>query len=100
MLPYAMLARFIIPVMLERNTRSGIIFVSSLGIEMSCTPINAIYMATKAFDDSLSRGLAYEFESKIDIMSLKPGYVESNMSKMKKGLEAISAKESASSALN
>lgn len=33
-------------------------------------------------------------------MSLKPGFVESNMSKKKKGLEAISAKECASGTLN
>lgn len=60
MLPYTMVTRYILPKMMNRNARSGIVMVSSLGIQASCAPVNAIYMATKAFDDSFARGLAYE----------------------------------------
>jgi short-subunit dehydrogenase len=40
------------------------------------TPYLSVYAGTKAFNDSLSRNLAVEFSHKIDILSLKPGYVK------------------------
>lgn len=100
MLPYALLTRYILPVMMERKARGGIIITSSVGIEMSCSPVNAIYMATKAFNDSFARGLAYEVEKKIDVLSLKPAFVATNMTKKEKGLDTIGPLDCASSALN
>ena len=100
MLPYAMVTRFIIPVMMNRNSRSGIVIVSSLGISASCGPLIATYLATKSFDDSFARGLAYEVENKIDVLCLKPGMVESNMSKKKAGFDTISSQDCARTTLN
>ena len=100
MLPYVMVTRFLLPVMMQRKTRSGVVMVSSLAVHMSCCPINGIYGATKAFDDAFARGLAYSVEEKVDVLSLKPGFVESNMSKMEKGSDIISAQDCASAGLN
>jgi short-subunit dehydrogenase len=42
----------------------------------------APYCATKAFNDFFSRALALEFGHALDVLSLRPGYVVSNMSKL------------------
>jgi short-subunit dehydrogenase len=41
------------------------------------------YSATKAFNDFFSRSLELEVGNKIDVLSLRAGYVASNMSQIK-----------------
>lgn len=43
----------------------------------------AIYSSTKVFNDYLSRALSYEYADKIDCLSLKPGFVSTNMTNNK-----------------
>lgn len=87
----------------KRAKKSAIITMSSLAGDFPY-PGNAIYSATKAYNDFLSRALfgEYGFESgNIDFLSVKPSYVESAMSQMKPdGFDCITAKQLCESALS
>ena len=100
MLPYVLLTRQMLPSMLERSCRSGIINVSSLVMVAPGTPFNSVYAGTKAFDHSFSKGLTYEASKNVDVMCLRPSLVESNMSKLKKGVAAIGALDCAKGTLD
>jgi len=65
--------------MIRRNNKSGIINLSSISSE-GPLPYFQLYAATKAFDDFLSLGLSIEYGNQIDIMSLRPGFVTTNLS--------------------
>jgi short-subunit dehydrogenase len=58
-LPITLLSHHVIPLMLTRKSKSAIVNLSSAAIEV-LFPHNAVYNATKAFDDMLSRSLADE----------------------------------------
>ena len=57
--PYVYLTRSILPRMLKRDKKSGIIFTSSIGSQR-IAPCLSTYVATKAFNDHFSQSLAYE----------------------------------------
>jgi len=62
-------------------------------------PYFNIYSATKAFGDFLSRSLAEEYPN-IDIMSLRPGYVSTQLNARKKpSLEVLTPEECAEGCL-
>ena len=61
--------------------RCAIINVSSVAGQRPLLYL-APYSATKAFNDFFSRALALEFQDTIDVLSLRAGYVVSNMSKL------------------
>ena len=84
--------------MLAREKRSAIINVSSVAGE-NPIPFISTYSATKAYNDFLSQSLTMEYAHKIDVLSLRPIYVESNLSKMEKSCTVASAQECAQSAL-
>ena len=46
---------------------------------------NAIYSGTKGFNDLFSRGLSLEVQDKVDMMCLRPGGVQSNITRIKTG---------------
>ena len=79
--PQALLSRLVVNAMLARSQRSAIISVSSVA-GMRPLLYLAPYSATKAFNDFFSRSLALECSENIDVLSLRPGYVVSNMSKL------------------
>jgi len=79
--------------MIKRKTKSAIINLSSYQAEKTL-PLLSLYSATKAFNMKLSEGLAYEYPQ-IDVFCLKPMYVESNLSRQKKGFMIPDAYECA-----
>ena len=56
--PYVYLTRALLPKLLKRENRSGVIFTSSIGAVLTA-PYLAVYAATKAFNNSFAVGLAY-----------------------------------------
>lgn len=90
--PVSFLSRIVIPKMLDRNKKSLIINLSSAAGKSPC-PFLCIYGASKSFNDILARSLALEFEGKIDVMSLKPNWVSTKMSKLRPGGLVITAKQ-------
>jgi 17beta-estradiol 17-dehydrogenase / very-long-chain 3-oxoacyl-CoA reductase len=83
-----MLTRKLIGKMLARRdcvsgkpARSAIISISSVAGQRPLLYLSP-YSATKAFNDYFSRSLSLEFGDQIDCLSLRAGYVASNMSKL------------------
>lgn len=64
-----------------KTRRSAVITVSSVAGQRPLLYLSP-YSATKAFNDFFSRSMALEFGEKVDFLSLRPGYVTSNMSKL------------------
>ena len=62
-------------------------------------PYISVYSATKAYNDFLSQALEMEYNGKIDVLSVRPMYVESNLSKMKKSCTVASKNECAQASL-
>lgn len=67
----------------NRKQKTAIINLSSF-LGESPAPYNTLYSATKAFNHSFSNGISMEYPH-IDILSLKPMFVESPLSRKKKG---------------
>lgn len=67
-----------------RGKKSAVINLSSLAGDRGI-PFLGLYSSTKSFTNKLSEGLAFEY-SGMDILSLRPVLVESNLSHKKKGL--------------
>ena len=90
--PITMLCYRIIPFMLKRSEqnrrRSGIINLASFLGEYPAGFVQ-LYSATKAFDDYLSRSLHFEYSDKIDILSLRPNHVSTNLTNNSKVLYSI-----------
>lgn len=77
------MTRIVLPGMVERK-RGLIINLASLSAVIPA-PFLAVYAATKAYVESLSESLAVEYASKgVTIQSVLPGFVVSNMSKLKR----------------
>ena len=77
-LPQMMMTKKLIPKFLKRPIKSAIVNVSSI-LGGKATPYAAMYTATKAFDDFLSRCLSIEYRNKIDLLSFRPGSVTSQL---------------------
>lgn len=75
-----MMSHMLIPKMLLRNKRNAIVNISSFSAEHPI-PYIATYSATKAYSNFFSQSIEMEYEHKIDVLSVRPLYVESNMSK-------------------
>lgn len=70
--------------LLKANRSSAIINLSSIS-GSAPTPFLTVYAASKAFNRNFSRALALEcLEGGVDVQSVDPGFVISNMSRMKK----------------
>lgn len=93
-----MMTHAIVGGMLSREKRSAIINVSSIAGEYPI-PFITTYSATKAYNDFFSQSLAMEYSHKVDVLSLRPMYVESKLSKMEKSCTVASAQECAQAAL-
>jgi 17beta-estradiol 17-dehydrogenase / very-long-chain 3-oxoacyl-CoA reductase len=85
------LAHFLLPIFLKRERRSAIINLSSIAGEYPI-PFISTYSATKAYNDFFSQALQMEYSYKVDILSVRPMYVETGLSKMKKSCTVASTK--------
>ena len=99
MLPYVLLTQQLIPKMQARDARSGILNVASLGALPPGILFEPVYAGTKAFEASLTKGILYEVDKKIDVMCLRPGLVATKMSRVEKADGALGAEEVARGAL-
>jgi 17beta-estradiol 17-dehydrogenase / very-long-chain 3-oxoacyl-CoA reductase len=71
--------RKILPLMLKRNQKCAVVNVSSFSAYG--VPYLSVYAATKAFNDTFSKSLSKEYLGRVDCLSLRPLYVESQMTK-------------------
>ncbi|CAI2375956.1 unnamed protein product [Moneuplotes crassus] len=62
------------PVMNKRKMKSGIVNLSSFQGGKPCG-LNPVYSSTKGYNDFHSRASSWDYEGKIDFMSLRPSYV-------------------------
>lgn len=77
------MTRIVLPQMVERS-RGVIINISSMAAKIP-NPLLCVYSATKAFVDKFSDDLQIEYKrNNIIIQSVLPGFVATNMSKIKK----------------
>ena len=95
----AMMSNTIISKMLQRPHKCGIINISSIS-GINPIPYISVYSATKAFNDFFSKSIEMEYYKKIDILSVRPLYVESNLSKLQKSFTVASRNECAEASLN
>lgn len=79
--------------MSHRRKRSAIINLSSF-LGEKALPYVSLYSATKSFNREFSNGLALECPS-IDVMCLKPMFVESPLSRQKRGFGVPDRRECA-----
>jgi len=97
--PATFLTKRIIPRMLRREKRSGIITVSSHQAFITF-PEYSLYSCTKAYLDHLSCCLLEEYSDKIDFLSVTPGAVITGMTNfMEKCYHSCTPEECASSSL-
>jgi 17beta-estradiol 17-dehydrogenase / very-long-chain 3-oxoacyl-CoA reductase len=82
--PMTFLSHALLPTFLQRfastQQKSFILNISS-AVAVKATPDMAVYAATKAYNDFLSRALSYEYAKAITVTSLTPAIVVSQMSK-------------------
>lgn len=78
----ARMCYIVLPIM--ESQKHGVILNVSSFTALNPIPLLALYAATKAFVDIFSRSIAYEYAKKgIIIQSVLPGYVTTNMSKIR-----------------
>lgn len=92
------MSNYAIPYMLKRERKSAIINVSSFTAEHP-VPYVSNYSATKAFMDSFSKAIELEYSTSIDVLSLRPMMVESQMSKQPASFTVASRSQCARSAI-
>eukprot|EP01017_Pseudomicrothorax_dubius_P046661 TRINITY_DN8256_c0_g1_i2.p1 TRINITY_DN8256_c0_g1~~TRINITY_DN8256_c0_g1_i2.p1 ORF type:complete len:327 (-),score=90.93 TRINITY_DN8256_c0_g1_i2:34-1014(-) len=76
--PIALLTKHLVGQLLARTKRSGIVNMSSVAA-LAPMPLNTPYSASKVFSDFYSRALQLEIGDKIDILTLRPGPVQTAM---------------------
>ncbi len=99
--PIVLLSRFVIPHMILRTNHSAIVNLSSIAGRRPM-PCFAVYSASRVFGDFLSRALAEEYKGRnIDIVSLRPGIVDTSHSFQRKseGIFQISPEQCSREAL-
>ena len=79
----ALMSNKTIPLLRKRSCRSAIINTSSF-VGVHPAPFLATYSGSKAFVDAFSTSLYLENNDKIDVISMKPYYVSTKMTKYQK----------------
>ena len=80
----------------KKGQKAAMILTSSIAAGMAI-PGNLTYSATKTFATYIGEGLYYELQDKVDVISFRPGNVDTNMNpKGNKGGDYISPAHSAS----
>lgn len=72
------MSKFLVPRMLERDTKSAIISVSSICHYYPMGNL-AMYCATKSYNFMFNQNLAASYSSKIDFLTVTPGGTKTNM---------------------
>lgn len=80
--PYTIMSRLFIEKLLKRDKRSAVISISSL-LADRYKLYAPIYCATKRYNDIQTRSIAKEFGDRIDVLSTKPGFVNSQLTPRK-----------------
>jgi 17beta-estradiol 17-dehydrogenase / very-long-chain 3-oxoacyl-CoA reductase len=93
----AVLSADVLGLMKGRSHKSALINLSSYMAEHSL-PFLSLYAATKAFNKHLTQGLAYEYPE-LDVLCLQPLFVESPLSKQKRGFTVPDRRECAADSL-
>ena len=96
--PMTILSGMVIQRMLQREQRSAIINISSVAGQNPC-PFISTYSATKAYNDFFSKSIGMEYDEKIDVLSVQPMFVESNLSKATRGFGVATRNQCAGAAL-
>ena len=97
--PYVYITRAILPRMLKRDKKSGIIFTSSVAAKVTL-PCLSTYAATKAFNDHFGQSLAYELVDQVDVLSFLPNAVATNMNRNSPSFSTLTPAEAAQGALD
>lgn len=88
MYPQTMLSYHILPKFIQRfeqkKQRSLLVNFSS-SIDMITMPTTSVYSATKRYSDFLSEGLRLEYSHAVDVVTVKPGGVATNMTNSSHG---------------
>lgn len=71
---------------MKRGQKSGIINLSS-GAAIAVFKGACNYSATKTFDDFLSRAVEYELKPKVDVLTVRPYFITSPMTKNLSGFD-------------
>ncbi len=77
-IPCVILPKLLLPQMLKRVNRSGMIWVSSINA-VGPTAGHVTYCGTKIFEASLGQSLNHELRDKIDCLSHAPGITQTKM---------------------
>ena len=81
--PQTLLSYYFLKKFVERfektKERSLLINLSSTA-DLFKFPTSSVYSATKRYDDFLSEGVRFEYSFAVDVATVKPGLVETNMS--------------------
>ena len=93
-----LLTHWLLPGMLARDHRSAVINLSSVAGEYPL-PYLAVYSATKAYNDFLSQSLDMEYAHKVDVLSVRPMLVETNLSGAKQSCTVASTSQCAQASL-
>ena len=94
----AYMTRYVVPLMLKRESRSAIIDISSV-CAYGGTGMLPIYAATKGFNLLLSQSVEAAHKDKIDVLTVTPNSTRSNMNSGRY-LFSVDAKPHAQQALN
>ncbi|EAR88260.1 oxidoreductase, short chain dehydrogenase/reductase family protein (macronuclear) [Tetrahymena thermophila SB210] len=91
---------YLLPKLRNRGKKSGIINLSSVSTVASMAGFH-IYTSTKIFNDYFSKSIGEEYKGIIDVMSLKPGFVDTPLaSSYKQKIFCITPQECTNAALN
>ncbi|KAL4476520.1 hypothetical protein ABPG74_010253 [Tetrahymena malaccensis] len=91
---------YLLPKLRSRGKKSGIINLSSVSTVISMAGFH-MYTGSKMFNDYFSKSIGEEYKGIIDVLSLKPGYVDTPLvSSIKDKRLCISPQECANAALN
>jgi 17beta-estradiol 17-dehydrogenase / very-long-chain 3-oxoacyl-CoA reductase len=86
--PQTMLSYHILPKFIKRfeetKQRSLLVNFSST-IDLITMPTTSVYSATKRYAEFLSEGIRLEYSSKVDVVTVKPGGVATNMTSAEHG---------------
>ena len=80
--PQTMMSYHILPKFIERFDRTkqrSLLVNFSSTIDLITMPTTSVYSATKRYSEFLSEGIRLEYSSKVDVATVKPGGVATNM---------------------
>lgn len=94
-----LLTRELLPLMRRHQGRKLIVNLASVAA-LLMNPFAAVYAGTKAYNRQFSRALSAELAADgFDVLCVNPGFVESNMTKMRPGPFCCTARECAETSL-